>query len=99
MKRLAYLVAGASVFGGGPASTEMETRIIGDARGGVYVGRTDNRDGTETKVEDVRARLRVGLNTQFSSQWQRTGRVAGDYEDDMEEMHFSFLTTNKSRPS
>ncbi|HJX18634.1 MAG TPA: hypothetical protein VJ437_10615 [Acidiferrobacterales bacterium] len=98
MKRLAYLVAGAIVFGAGPASAEMETRIIGDARGGVYVGRTDNRDGTETKVEDVRARLRVGLNTQFSSQWQSTVRFAGHYDDEMEEMHFSFLTTNESRP-
>jgi hypothetical protein len=98
MKKLAYLAVGTLVMGACAANAEMETQIMGDARGGVYVSHTDNRDGSETKVQDVRARLRAGLNTQFSSHWQSTVRLAGHYDDEMEEMHFSFQTTNESRP-
>jgi len=98
MKKLAYLAAGAFVMGTGTANAELETQAIGDLRGGVYLSRTDNRDGTETKAEDVRTRLRVGLNSQLNNQWQSTVRFAGHYDDEMEELNFSLQTTNESRP-
>ncbi|MEK7735008.1 MAG: hypothetical protein AAB329_06160 [Pseudomonadota bacterium] len=98
MKKLAYLAAGTVMFGAGAANAQMETQVIGDVRGGGYVTRTDNRNGTETKVDDVRIRLRPGLEARFSEQWQGTVRFAGHYSDGMPEKRFSFHSTNESRP-
>jgi len=98
MKKMTFLAAGAFVLGAGPANAQMDTQVIGDVRGGVYVSNTENRDGTETKAEDVRARLRVGLKSHISSQWQGTARIVGHYDDEMDEMGFSLQTTNESRP-
>ncbi|MCR4300781.1 MAG: hypothetical protein NUV51_04150 [Sulfuricaulis sp.] len=98
MKKLVFLAAGTVMVGAGTASAEVETQVIGDMRGGVYVARTDNRDGTETKVDDVRNRLRAGIESRFSEQWQGSVRFAGHYSDEMTEKRFSFHSTNESRP-
>ena len=97
MKKLAYLAAGTAAVISGAMDARAETSLIGDVRGGAYVIRTDNRNGTETKEEDLRVRLRAGVETRFNEQWQGTVRFAGHYADEMTEKRFSFHTTNESR--
>src|SRR3989344_982024 len=97
MKKLAYLAAGTAAVISGAMDARAETSLIGDVRGGAYVIRTDNRNGTETKEEDLRVRLRAGVETRFNEQWRGTVRFAGHYADEMTEKRFSFHTTNESR--
>ena len=98
MKKATYLAAVAVAAISGVMDARGETSVIGDVRGGGYVIRTDNRDGTETKEEDLRVRVRAGLESRFNEQWQGTARFAGHYADEMTETRFSFHSTNESRP-
>lgn len=98
MNKWLLLAAGTVVVILGTEGAAAETRMIGDVRGGLYVYHTDNRDGTETRDEDLRVRLRAGVETDFSAQWRGTVRLAGHYSDEMVEKRFSLHSTNESRP-
>jgi len=73
------------------------TTVIGDLRGGFYGSRTENRDGTVTEARDVRARLRVGVQGDFSEHWRGTVRFAGHYSDEQTSTRFSLHEYNDSR--
>ncbi len=79
------------------ASSSDDVTVIGDVRGGLYGAHTENRDGGVNEAQDVRARLRVGVQGAFSEQWRGTVRFAGHYSDEQTSTRFSLHEYNDSR--
>lgn len=61
---------------------------FGDARLAFYASEREARDGTETKDEGLRLRLRVGAETQLADGWMLRGRVAGRFTTDQDRTRF-----------
>jgi len=71
--------------------------VIGDVRGGAYGSRTENRNASFSETQDVRARLRVGVQGIFSEHLRGTVRFAGHYSDEQTSTRFSLHEYNDSR--
>jgi len=88
-----------TVLGATPAvvQAEVETKLIGDLRGGYYAFRTENRDGSITRDNDARFRIRAGVHAAFSDSWSANVRFAGHYSDEQQQTRFSLHDYNDSR--
>lgn len=62
-----------------PAAQAVEFDPGGDLRAGFFARYRDDRDGSDDTLEDLRARIRLGLLTTFSDQVSAKVRVAGRY--------------------
>lgn len=71
--------------------------VFGDARGGLFSSRLENRDGSITETSELRARLRAGVRGAFSEQWRGTVRFAGHYSDEQANVHFTLHKYNDAR--
>ena len=81
----------------GASQAGVMTKLIGDARAGIYGFKTGNRDGTETKDTDFRVRVRAGGHFGFTGKWTANLRFAGRYSDEQKKTGFSFTDQNDAR--
>ena len=66
------------------ATTEPGWQLAGDLRAGLTAGRRDQRDGTSTDSDRLRARARVRLATDPAPNWRFSARVAGTFASDQD---------------
>jgi hypothetical protein len=63
-------------------------QAFGDARLSFFATERDARDGTITKEEGLRLRLRLGAETALSDHWLLRGRFAGRYSTEQDRSRF-----------
>ena len=79
-------------------AAEVTTNFKGNVRGGFYGSRVHNRDGSIVEDVDLRARIRVGVHSEFSESVQGNLRFAGHYTDDETTRSFGVHEYNNARP-
>jgi hypothetical protein len=77
----------------GPAAA-VDFSVNGDLRTGFFSLHRDDRDGTEDTTDELRLRVRLGLNAKLNEQWMAQVRFAGRYStDDRNELHFKIFSS------
>ncbi len=78
-----------STFADIPLSTGLD--LIGDLRGGYYLSKREERDGSREDTDQFIGRIRGGLNWKPSEQLSGTVRLAGRYSTRNNHPHFEFF--------
>ena len=75
-------------------SEAVEFTLNGDLRAGFFSLHRDDRNGQEDTTEELRLRVRAGVNTKFNEQWLAQVRFAGRYStDDRNDLHFEIFNS------
>lgn len=64
-----------------------------DLRGGGYSLHRDDRDGSTDTTDELRARIRLGLEAKLADAWHAKARVAGRYSSYENDNHFQFFSS------
>ncbi|MFA5626746.1 MAG: porin [Thiohalomonadaceae bacterium] len=67
-----------------------------DLRGGYFSSDRDNRDGSSDTTDELRARIRLGLEAKLNDSWSAKARFAGRYSTYENHNHFEFFTSAPS---
>lgn len=62
-----------------PGESAESVRAFGDVRGGFYATEREARDGTESDTDELKLRLRLGVEAALSDAWLARGRLAGRF--------------------
>lgn len=77
----------------GPAAA-ADFSVNGDVRTGFYSLHRDDRNGAEDTTDELRLRVRLGVNAKFNEQWLAQVRFAGRYStDDRNALHFEIFSS------
>ncbi|MFA7523245.1 MAG: porin [Halothiobacillaceae bacterium] len=67
-----------------------------DLRGGYFSSDRDARDGSSDTTDELRARIRLGLEAELNDSWRAKARFAGRYSTYENNNHFKFFTSAPS---
>lgn len=85
-----FVAAGLTLMPGSATadSSENSWRFSGDFRSGYVTSWRNNRDGSESSDDSIRARLRLRLAGDFGNGWSFTTRLAGSYAGEQDDADF-----------